>query len=318
MTEEQEIIVAKLAALGEDTDSRDWPEVEEYLYKLNLPLTWAQICLAAYTRAKGEVLKTWLLLEYVNGWRRQIGKWDMQMAIKILTEIESRIDRLPDEHPRKDRLIGLWFYHSGWVYHPAGEFIKAAECHDLAAERAKQAGDKPGELLSLYNAAYEYLNGALKDNEVCSILKYYEDFKSAAQNFLDNLKSNSDHDVRWRSNVHCHQILFAWLAVEKYPKENDIAFLDELPESLLPSFVDAAVVIRTLSVFPENWGQAETIASGAVLVSETDWYAFAQLIRFSAFINMGKSEKAAIVLAELKNFLSERHGGHLALAIMND
>jgi hypothetical protein len=258
------------------------------------------------------------MLEYINGWRRQTGKWSMDIALFWLDEIKSRIDFLGD-HPRKNRLTELWLYHSGLIHHLNGNFFEAAACHDAAAYLAR--GNSCRVQLSFYSAAYESLNNAIQQHKVHNISEEnvagrYFDFQVAAGNFFSSL-GYSDNDVRWRNNVLCHQVLYAWLAKGEYPQEEDIVFLDELPDDLRSAFADATVVLSALAAFSGNPMEAEQIARRTSLTAEIDWYSFAQLLRFLAFVEIDATTEALGVLSEFRDFLVGRHGGHLALVMMN-
>ncbi|MDD5290575.1 MAG: hypothetical protein PHZ04_00470 [Patescibacteria group bacterium] len=318
----QEAVAEELVKFPEDTDSRDWLWAKKILYELNQPRVWSNICIAAFNKTDNPVLKIWFLLEHVNGWRRQIGKWDMQVAFEALDEIKRRIDRLPDDHPRKGRLFGLWLYHSAWgIYHPTGEFAKAAECHETAVERAEASGEKREESLSLYNAAYEWLNEAILLNK--GIGERYGEFTKSACEFLDYLAAlilegaPSDNDVRWRANVLRHLAFYGWVVEGRYLGRPDVSFLYELPEALEPAFADAEVALRALCELSRYPGRAVEITSQISPAADPDWGSFAILVRISAMEKMGKTEEAQAAREELDEFFKDKHGGHVAKAILD-
>ena len=313
-------VAKELAKLPKDTDSRDWIEAKKFLYELNLPLIWSQICLLAFGLTRNAIIQIWLLIEYINGWRRQPGKWDMLVALEVLDEIRQRINRLPDDHPREDRLLELWLYHSGWIYHPAGEFGKAAGCHERAVQMAETDGNNWGRLLSLFNAAYERLNEAILFNK--GISEYYGEFQRSAYDFLDYLATLaldgvlSDNNIRWQANVHCHLIFYGWVVERRYPSRPDVSFLYDLPEALGPAFADAAVVLEALCELSADPERVMKITSGVALAAEVEWYTFAKLVQISALGKTGKLKEAEVVQREMDDFLKDRHGGHLASAIL--
>jgi len=311
---DREAIVKELVELPEDTDSRDWPWIKKIVYELNQSRLWSDICIDAFNRTDSPALKIWFLLEHVNGWRRQLGKWDMKVAFEALEEIKFRISQLPDSYPRKDRLIELWLYHSGWVYHPAGEFSKAADCHLVAAKRAAVTNNKWGMACGSFNAYYERLNAAIIANK--GIAEEYGKFRKAAYDFLAVLTGDDDNDIRWRANVFCHLAFYDWVVEGKYPGEEDIAFLDELPNQLRLAFADAAVVLRALFKFPDSRQRSMEITTRLGLTAEVEWYSFAILVRISALEKMGKMEETRAAKEELDRIFENRHGGHLAWAIL--
>lgn len=104
-----------LANLPEDTDSNDWEVRNEIIYAQNDPSLWQLICLVAATLETTPIITIWLLIEHINGWRRQTGKWDIAYAVEMMTRIRMKIEMLGKSHPRYHRLLTLYHYHAGWI-----------------------------------------------------------------------------------------------------------------------------------------------------------------------------------------------------------
>lgn len=304
-------VAKRLARLPGDTEPSNWPEADKFLYELGLPEVWSVICISAHLMTKNAVLKIWLLIEFINGWRRQAGKWNIEFALYMLDKIKRGIDQLPPDHPRKDRLIEMFLYHLGLVYHAAGKFFEAAECHEKAAQGAR---NEWGRLLSLFCAAWERLNAAIcGKGEIASC---YTEFTKACENFLAILAGDDDKNIRWRANIYCYLTFYAWVVERKYPAEETIAFLDELPKLLKPAFINATVALEALCEFPASRKRAVEITNRINPGAEIDFFILAKLVKISTLKKMEKSEEALAARKELDGFFEDRHGGHIAWAIL--
>ena len=308
-------IAKKLSQLPPTTDSNDWPERKEILYQQENYGLWAQICLLAAVLAEDFVTRIWLVIEYVNGLRRQPGLWGVNLALNMLDEIKQRIDRLTDDYPQKQRLAVLWVYHGGWVYHPAGEFGKSAECHELSAEIARKAGDKRGELLANHNATMERLNAAIVENKIPT--SYYQQFDKANQELLKILVTNSDEDIRWKANVYCHQMWYAWLVKREQPDQGKLEFLRSLEKTHPPIFPDATDLFRAIQVLNRQPKLALVItAELEKRIKDVDWRTYALLVHAYAQHLADDEESAISKLQQIETIAEKEHGGHLAQAII--
>ncbi|MFA6304207.1 MAG: hypothetical protein WCV73_03765 [Patescibacteria group bacterium] len=287
MKEERPEVSSLLLIDGETTNSNDWPERQRVMYEQADYLGWANICFEAYKRAENLVLKIWLLLEFVNGYRRQPGIWSIERATQWLDEAHHLIVKL-GHHPQNKRLQSIWAYQRGMVYHLSGEFYQAADCHHLAVEIAS---DHVERTISEYMVAYENLNDAIFNND--QISQRSKNYEIVARRLLKAFKGNdSQNQLRWYANVLCHRAVFAWLdhSVDKVPRfaTKALAFLKTHPQIPASAFADALVVMQAMQTgklveTKRIWGDADWLAAARLwnvyhLPQVDDWKPMLQQI----------------------------------------
>lgn len=306
-----EELARQLAALPEDTDANDWPYRNHILYTLKDYRLWAEVCLLAFGLTSNPILLVWFMLEFVNGWRRQEGLWDIKLAVTMLDAVKLRVDSLPEDHPRRARLTVLWAYNAGWVYHPAGEFAKAARCHRVAAKFATTERDLR---LSLYNAADAMLNNALAQGDRARIAEAYAEFQAAAATMEVHLQSGSDEDVRWRLSMACHRLNFAWLCNAECPDAaGELARLEAAPEILKPSFGEVLPLMRAIQT--RRTGNPTDALLYTKQVSEkttAGWHSLTLLFRAELFATIGNQSGVDAAHQEILDLAARAHGAHLA------
>lgn len=311
-----EVIARELAALSEDTDANNWPYRNNILYEVKNYRLWADICLLGIGLASNPILLAWFMLEFVNGWRRQGGLWDIKLAVAMLDAVKLRIDSLSEDHPRRARLTVLWAYHAGWVYHPAGEFSKAAECHRIAVGFATSERDR---LLALYNVAYEDLNVALVTGEEGGMMAAYAALEAAGNDLQAQLTSGSDEDTRWRLNLACHRITFAWLcSKECMDPAGELALLEAVPEYLKSAFADVMPLMRAIEA---KWCGNSEEALDHTLQEVNDqafagWHSLTLLLRAELLAGKGDQASAASAYRDILTLAQCVHGAHLAKALV--
>lgn len=310
-------LARQLSALPEDTDANDWPHRSDILYKRDGGShLWATVCLLAIGLTSNPILLAWFMLEFVNGWRRQGGLWDIKLAVMMLDAVKLRIDSLSEDHPRRSRLTVLWAYHAGWVYHPAGEFAKAAECHRISAQFATNERDR---LLSLYNAAYEDLNDAIAKGDQAAIGGAYSAFEAADKALEVQLVSGSDEDVRWRLNIACHRLTFAWLCdKECADPAGELARLEAMPQA----YADVLPLMRAIQTRRDgNLAEALTHTYTLQVNEKTaaEWHSLTLLCRAELLAATGEQSSVDAAHAahqEILHLAAHAHGAHLAKALV--
>ena len=311
-------IAKNLANLPWTTDSKNWPEAKKFLYGLDKPLLWAQICLLAGTLTHNFIVKIWLLIEFVNGWRRQPSKWDSELASNVLDEIRKLIDVLGKEHPRYKRLLSLWCYHAGLVYHANGDFEKASNTHQTEAGLTQNETMKKQ---AEYFAKRENLNAVINDRKTITFIRMrraYDNFKTAAQDFLKQL-SDSENDIRMRANVTCDKIWYRWIIDTKYPLTKEINSIEKLPENLKLAFRDGLQTIRAIKLLQKDPKKVIGISKKIHPNANIDWKGFTMIVEVQAMMKSRKPsdrEAAVILKEEILNLPEKNTGGHLEKAIV--
>lgn len=308
-------IVKELLELETPTDSDDWPHRNQIIYQpTNKPDIWAKICLFAAALTENLILKIWFLIEFVNGWRRQIGKWDIELAINILEEIKNKIDGLPEKHPQKDRLLELYFYHSSYVYFPAGEFIKAAACNVEEAKIAAKASDKRGMMLARLNAAFQWLNAGIVANGNISSL--YRQFEKSCQNFLKVLTTEAEEDLRWKANVYNSLMFYGWIVNRKKPDDQMLQYLIKLPNGLVEIFANVVLILRAIKELEDHPGEAISILNQVDKNATIDARTFSIVVEVQAYQRLNKPKAVEDSLRRIEHLTKKEHGGQVALAII--
>lgn len=307
-------VAKKLAALQPEVDPNEWPHRNEILYEKDRPDIWALICLLVGTVTRDMIKIIWLLLEFINGYRRQNTLWDIKLAVDVLDEIKRRIIIRRIEAPSltsriETRFLELWGYQGGLVYHAAGEFIKAAECHETAADIAKEAGDERSEALERYMAAHERLFAALSSNE--NVTACYSTFQQACKAFQQIL-GPGEEDKRWRGNVYASQVLLAWIVNEEQPNLTKVDFLEGLTKEMHEAFIDSMIAIRAIrKLSAGELDDARTIVQQVRSKGEIDWRSCSMYIYIVIQLKLGNRTGAREKLQELLGFGETEHGGHL-------
>jgi hypothetical protein len=304
---------SKLSKLPADTDSRDWPLGKKLLYEEGAPGLWARICLVAAALTQEPMLAIWLLIECVNGLRRESGKWDVSFASGLLDAIRERIELLPDQGgPCVLRLRELWCYHSGWVYHPAGQFTKAVECH---RQSIGLASNPRARSLSEYNMLYEGMHHAIVMADP-QLADRFREYVHAAQETLGVLSSNEEDDKRWRANIQGHLAVFTWMVSGEIAVSDALAAFEALPGDTRNAFSEAEVVIGALNVLTETPLEAVGIANGINPEGQIDWRSYAMYIHGVALAKVGKAEESQEVFTHLLTLPNRENGGHLVAALI--
>lgn len=302
------------AGLGEDTEPNNWPWRNSVLYEHLNPQLWVQVCVLAMALTNNAVLLAWFMLEFVNGLHRQEGLWDVGLAVAMLDAVKLRVETFMALHPRRARLLEMWAYHGGWVYHPAGEFAKAAECHQWAVEHA--VTDR-ARAQAAYNAAYEELNAAIAQGDHMRMEAAYGAFAQAKDSFFAYLKTDSDEDVRWRINLYCHCMLFTWLLNKPCPETGEyMQALALAPPQLVSSVGQALPLMRALEA--QRRGDDEEALRIVAEVDEqtmAEWRSFAMLLRAELLFRKGDQAGAAEVRTAIAKLAGREHGAHLAKAV---
>lgn len=312
------IVAGMLLDQREDSDPNNWPYRHDIIYPpTNRPDIWAQICKQAYEKCdekKQPILKIWLLIEQVNGLRRQSDLWDINLAMELLEEAKQKIDKLPEDHPRKSRLKEMFFYHAGYVYYPAGEFKKAALCHSMEAEIARRDGNKKGELLAEFNTEFMLLNAAVAAGKIA--IPHYQSFYQAGQNLLAALAgSDAEYDIQWMANVFYNLSLYDWLINKKLPNEGALDFLNNLPESIAPTFSDAITIVKAISYVDERPEDTIEIV-GDEIATDADTHSIMLLLIAQAYNKLENHKSSLITLSKIKKMAEHTHGTHVAQAIV--
>lgn len=308
------VALNELLRLGPDTDSNDWPIRNEVLYKQNNPTLWSEICQEAlmHNRVQDPVVRIWLRIEEVNGLRRQSGLWQ-NVAKEKLGFIRKLIDELGFDHPRRARLLGLWAYHGAMVFHIAGEFSKAACCHQEEEALAELAKDGWHQAVAHFCWAIENANAAVVAGEFS-----HEDVTSVIEACLRVVAiadKTSTECIRWQANVYCHMVFWSWFGGSKtlvtvLPKWVD--FLESLPSDIVPVFAHALPVVRAISsYYSGDYIGAVNLTNDLAIKADPDWYERALVVRLFSLKQIGDQTKVVAVLNEI----SELDTGHLAKVI---
>ncbi|MCD4705302.1 hypothetical protein K8R66_04485 [bacterium] len=311
-------IAKKLAEIPNTTDSKNWLIAKKFLYELNEPLLWAQTCLLAGTFTTDDVVKIWLLIEAINGWRRQPGKWDSELASKVLDDIRERIDILGEEHSRYRRLLSLWHYHAALVYHANGDFEKAMSCHQESSDLAETEKEK---LISSFSAIIANINHLIFHNIYGELDTVYKSLNEIGAKLLEMFEgSESEDDLRWQANVICHLSWYNWIFNSAPVAESSINFLNLLPDNLKNTFEVANTVVQMIHLINNSKDFKEIIIEIIIMSkkvhlnsnADIDWRGFALIVEAQVSKQLGHESNLAGALLDLE----ERNmGGNLAKAI---
>ncbi len=310
-----ETIGARLAGLGPDTDSNDWPERDQILYKEKNPMLWLRICERAQQLAPEEaVVRIWLRLEEINGMRRLNGLWPIDVVVTKHAFVRLLIDKLGPDHPRYKRLLGLWCYHGAMIHHLLGRFDDAARCHETEVELAE---DERGKALAVFTQRVEEVNAAVVAG--CDELFMWTQRLLEASYAADEQLGKSGEDLRWRANVYCHMLFYGWL--QGYGKSAvglaEVEFLEKLPADLAPAFAHALPVIRAIAaLWDDNYAAAEACLDQPEVKNQIDWHGNALLVKLA--IRRMRHRPTRDVLAEIEALGSTEHGGHFAKAAVKN
>lgn len=306
----------KLAALPEDSDSKNWAVAEHLIYKLNLPGLWAQICLMAAGLTEGAILKIWLLLEAVNGMRRQSGHWDAQLAQELLTKVQQQVDDLLKDDANsitRSRLLELRAYHGGWVYHATGDYNAAADCHRHTLVTA--TSDR-GKAFARYNMIYEQLHASIVANDGSEGDRFKE-LLEAGSALRSVLGDDVAEDRRWAANIACHVAFFDWLVNHRIDIAEAVQAIEALNDETRPIFGSASAVMESLRILETEPDAAATIAYGIDSEGNVDWRSYALYIAGVADQKSGKRDMADAAWQEAMNIPNAKNGGHMIAAVIS-
>lgn len=311
---ELDVLVRYLQSLPVNTDSNDWEYRREILYQECKPEFWALACQTAINDKTNPILKIWLMIESVNGWRRQPGLWNIKQVSVTLSDIFYQIKALSADHPLYARLAGLWAYHGAFVYHALGEYAVAADCHQTEESLALTERER---FIARFNRLIEEAYAVVvKGNKKPDLAELLE----TADHLLTFLGRESDEDNRWRANIYCHCLVLGWL-FDQLPPESTVndwmTFFDDLSESIRPAFGPALLVMYAIDAFrSENYPRALLLASDEQVKSQIDWYSFALLVRLAVLRQTNQTEQIADVIQEIGSIGTNNFGGHLAQALV--
>lgn len=295
------------------TDSRDWPKAGTYLYEYCDYAAWAEICRRAADMVTDPALKAMCHIEVANGLRRMAEDNKKLEALAELAIAHSLMDQVTPIHPRWRRLHELHIYHSSMLNHLVGNYADAARAYK---DQIKYGIGNAN--FALYMAHFEALHDALFQREVELIKINFDLFEQAAIEFDQSLGSGPD-DVRWRTNIACHRLLFRWIRrvlFDRLPSsEIDLELMRtirSLPEELHPSFEDALAAVSLISLYNEQiWDAHLPLPEKMNLEGDQDWAAASLLVCIQFSLKLGKIEEAE----EYKLHLSNLKGGHSIRAL---
>jgi hypothetical protein len=314
-----------LAALPEDTDSRDWPFAREILYNRMDYQQWMGICKLAETLTASEVLKTWFLLEYVNGLRRQ-HRFDAAYATTQLDEAKRRIDALI--HPRKTRLTELWAYHGAMVYDRVGAFWKSADCHAVAAQMAIASGNTKTVAIECYLQHKAWMDEETiqscqfpKAPTKMSQAKIFRELTKCADLLQPCLSDTDPNDLRWRATIAGQLLLYAYIVGEPRRPEmvqHALDYIAALPADIQPALAEMATFLRGLKYIAGGaWSDACHEATDWVFPTdgETDWVNYTVLLKGKALTEIGRIDDARRTYNALIDSVFTCQRGYVAAAI---
>lgn len=310
-----EKLVAKMNEEGPDkTDSRTWPFARSILYDLCDGGLWVAVCSVALTLVSDPVFTIWLMLEWVNGWRRQSGLWDANVAARKLDEVKKLIDALGAEHQRFARLMGLWSYHGAIVYYEAaGQFDRAATCYREEAKLAQTDWDRARALFMASEAQVRHFICTADSLEIMPIGEY-TDLERTADEALRHVGSLDAADgIRWTANINDDLVLWDWIINGHFNQEAFAAFNAAYDTSgdQKPSLEDTKVTLSLIAALADSWPEQvidETRARINPNGASPDWVALS--IYFHALIV--RSRKLNQPVGDLGALAQHTHSGHLA------
>ena len=310
-----------LADIVPGTDSNNWPFRNEILFGSDSPQPelWADICRRAIELNnqlyRSTLHQAWLMIECINGIRRQNGKWGIDLAANMLNEAISLIIEVTDKK-QKERLFSLYLYHSAQVYHVTGEFGKAAGRHNLAA---KTQSDEFLKRQSLYNAVMEHLNRSLiEESDPKSALQCYLDYVFSFGRLLEVLLNENNEQLRWKANIFCQMIFYCWLK-EVEPLPEYISFLENLSPEIVPAVVDARQVVQAIRYITthKKADLEKAIEVCQAECHESYWKGLTLFVLARAFLLLGNRKKALAVYEQIILLGEKEHGQHLAISLAN-
>lgn len=315
----QDQIIAEMLALDpETTDSRDWPWVQEIIYQKKNFRLWAEICGRAAAMTADPILKILFLLEYINGFRRQSGLWDIQYAVRHMDETKELIENLRDVHPRKLRLLELWAYHSGWVYRSAGEFLKAADAHIFELDIAKLRKDKNAAAIASHNLQLALMEWDISQGHLDKV--FFELFSGANARLLKvlSISINNANDLRWRANILCHQAWYDFLVKRQKTTKDVFQILVQTAEKLnITEFAGIYTILRACNDYLDGDFAGSLKHIGQINQSlSIYWRSYAMLLKSLALEKLGRADEAELLKSQIRELPKIEHGCHLAGAIL--
>ena len=301
-----EEISNQLIKLARDKDCNDWPFRNQILYtECNLGL-WVQICERALIGSEDDIAKIRLLLEVVNGLRRQ--KSAMESASIKLESAGELIALLPDDYPQKVRLLELCAYHGAIIFHALGRFDDAAKCHAL---ESRLATDNRGRWLAIFNQQLAIFYASLSEGKTPIDL-----LDVAVTKALEVLSDDSVENNRWRANILCHYVFCSWLAGKDREVNTDwaIRYLQyQLPKDLAPAFSHALPVIEAIKAYwDSDYSKALKLANSEKVKGDLGWYGNALLVQLAVRRKQHRATRQ--ILAEIGTLSVNGCGGHVAKA----
>ena len=299
----------------EKTDSRNWTQQRPILYGLCDGALWVAICSIALTFVSDPVFVIWLTIEWVNGWRRQPGLWDADVAARKLDEIEKLICALGPEHQRFARLMGLWAYHGAIVYYEAaGQFDRAAACYWHELVMANSSWDKARAKFMACEAGLR--NSFCLEKSVENLTKMFTDLKIASTAALGLVSTLDEAErVRWTANISDDIVLWDWLVNNEFNEEAFEGFKAayEAAGDQKPSLEDTWLTLQLIA--SSDIQQVDTLGSAIRIDGPSpDWVALSLYVATTKSTNPGMWDMYEDMLDEMS---SRQHAGHLARYLMN-
>lgn len=328
-----EAVVLALINAPPNTNIAESDLARKIIYTDNDPERWALICTEAlrkmsYSRNTGNERYATLKIEEINGMRR-CPKWNATLMKQLLINAEAAINCLLDvDDERKILLQGLHFYHGGLIYHALGDFAKAAECHETAAQLP---GTSPLSIaIAKYCAAFERVCEFLAQKIYIDLVERALDgelawskFNIAANMLLRILDLQTQQGRQWEGNIAGHKIRLGWLLENQIGlntnlkvKLNRLTIIERLPKELKPAFDDGLGLCYAISsLLWDNLRQAYWIANRLGNDPRTEIDQRCEALLLAAHIKelLRESEEAKEILEKLISL--KGHGGHVARVI---
>ena len=308
----------ELAEVKPGTDPNNWPHRHHILYVLDDGAKWAEVCERAifyFNEASpgSRVHKLFLIIEFLNGFRRQQGLWPEEKASDLLDFAEKEIKSLPDDNPHRGRLLELLWFNGAEICHQTGQFQESANFHRDSAEATK---DQVKRSLGLFNASREELNQKLYTGG--SVGGALEAFRKMADKALGLLHPDVSEQRRWMANIYSDLIYFGWLARQGIDQADIVSFND-LVMGQESAFTDSIVLVRAIEkLVLENDAEAANEIGDKGLEGLSSYNYFEGvllLMKAEAYARLGDRIAVQDAYLGIREAASQNHGHQLALAI---
>jgi len=239
-----------------------------------------------------------------------------ELAIKKLDDCKFLLKKLDTSKKIKRRLKELLAYHEALIATSLGFFRRAAKAHQIIF---KGTDSQWSRVLAKYWISLEMLNHTVTTGDSKKISIYYSKYNKIAYELIsftmqpqhDNYHNNYEK-TRWRGNVLCHLIKYAFLINDIYPQDDDLSRIEELSKNknLGGAFDEALVVISALYYLGKKEYNLLDLLELDYNVN-AEWVTFIYYIKLLAAHRKFNLKEMEEYSQRLKKLFDERTGGRL-------